>query len=414
MTRLLLSLFLTTQLLAQATELRVVTVADSGPGSLRQAIVDANALCAADGQACRISFAMLEPLPEAGWYTIRPRTPLPEVTAASIVIDGRTQPDTNPAGPEIFLDGSHAVADGPGLFFRTVDTKVYGLAVGNFRGNGMTIVQPRPGAHLIARNYLGVDPTGERAAANGGRGLEVLGGGTVTVEDNVLSGNVRSGAYLWTRGALVQRNRIGVGAHTDALLGNFASGIFMGEAIRLIHGRNEILENVIANNAEFGVALAVNALTTVSRNRIEGNGLGGIDVRLDGPTAGTPANPAVPGTPVLLRAYFDGTGTIIEGFTRLSLRTPLNDLTVSSSPELYANAAVDAQGFAEGQRYLGTPEWLEAAQPPGTTDSYFRLRYEADLRGLWITAIGHQSSSYFNGEYVQFFSSEFSRPVKVG
>ena len=63
--------------------LRVTTTADSGPGSLRQAILDSNA---ASGGINTIDFA----IPGQGVRTIAPITPLPPITT-SVVIDGTSQ-----------------------------------------------------------------------------------------------------------------------------------------------------------------------------------------------------------------------------------------------------------------------------------------------------------------------------------
>jgi hypothetical protein len=376
----------------------VTTTADSGPGSLRQAIIDANALCTTKEVACRIRFLIAEPRSPDGWYAIQPRTPLPEVTAVWIAVDGRTQTDIHPDRPEVFLDGSTVNADGPGLSFGTFRSNVYGLAIGNFRGNGISI---RTGdQHLIYDNFLGVDPTGSRAAPNRGRGVEILSGYTI-VENNVLSGNAQSGAFLWCRNAQVVGNRIGVAAHSDDPIGNGASGIFIGPR-GIGFGPAAVTGNVIANNRDFGVALGLNAATVVERNRIFNNVQGGIDIGLDGPTVDAPASVESPAPPTIVSARFDGTATIIEGFTRGGSAN--NVVSTPRAVELYANTAVDRQGFAEGERLLGT------ATMNGLS---FTLRYEGDLRGLWISGIARQRSSYFSGEYEVEMTSEFSRPVKV-
>src|SRR5437660_8865434 len=65
----------------------VSTLADSGLGSLRQAILDANA---APGATNAIRFA----LPGTGLNTITPLTPLPSITNP-VVIDGYTQPGSS-------------------------------------------------------------------------------------------------------------------------------------------------------------------------------------------------------------------------------------------------------------------------------------------------------------------------------
>jgi hypothetical protein len=61
----------------------VTNTNDSGPGSLRQAIEDANA-----GRAQTIHFS----IPGTGPFVIIPEMPLPALTANNITIDGTTQP----------------------------------------------------------------------------------------------------------------------------------------------------------------------------------------------------------------------------------------------------------------------------------------------------------------------------------
>ncbi|MEL6615749.1 MAG: hypothetical protein AAFQ43_08430, partial [Bacteroidota bacterium] len=65
------------------TPFTVTTAANDGPGSLRQAILDANA---ASG-ATRITFD----ISGTGPHTIQPQTPLPEI-GDSVAIDATTQP----------------------------------------------------------------------------------------------------------------------------------------------------------------------------------------------------------------------------------------------------------------------------------------------------------------------------------
>ena len=85
----------------------VTNTADSGAGSLRQAITDANALVGAD----TINFN----IPGAGVHTISPASALPAITSP-VTIDGYTQPgtvqNTSAAGFNgillIELDGTNA------------------------------------------------------------------------------------------------------------------------------------------------------------------------------------------------------------------------------------------------------------------------------------------------------------------
>src|SRR5947207_10629491 len=66
-----------------ATSSTVINTNDSGPGSLRQAITDANA----DAIADTISFS----IPGSGVHTITPTSALPLITNP-LTIDGSTQP----------------------------------------------------------------------------------------------------------------------------------------------------------------------------------------------------------------------------------------------------------------------------------------------------------------------------------
>ena len=85
----------------------VTNTLDSGPGSLRQAILGANAHPGRDA----INFA----IPGAGVHTIAPRSALPAITDP-VVINGTTQPGYAGA-PLVQLDGTaagSASAAGPG------------------------------------------------------------------------------------------------------------------------------------------------------------------------------------------------------------------------------------------------------------------------------------------------------------
>lgn len=104
----------------------ITNVNDSGPGSLRQALLDLPNC----SRPCLVAFDIAG-TPPSGFWTIEPLTPLPGISGAQITIDGHTQSmghgDTNPAGPEIVLSGASA---GPavGLDIRVHDYTIRGLA----------------------------------------------------------------------------------------------------------------------------------------------------------------------------------------------------------------------------------------------------------------------------------------------
>ncbi len=104
----------------------VTNALDSGTGSLRQAILNANA-SANNGQPDQIRFA----IPGVGLHTISPLTPLPTITDP-VVIDGTSQPGYT-GTPVIELDGSLA-GSGNGLSISSGDTTVRGLDIHSFTG----------------------------------------------------------------------------------------------------------------------------------------------------------------------------------------------------------------------------------------------------------------------------------------
>jgi hypothetical protein len=129
-------LFETAQAIIQLYRHIVVTsTADAGPGTLRAAFDDVNAACATI--PCKVDFALPPPVPEEGWFTIVPETPLPVVRAQRVTLDATTQTaltgDTNPNGPEVAIDGRKA---GQGIeLHANCHAVVRGFALGNFRAD---------------------------------------------------------------------------------------------------------------------------------------------------------------------------------------------------------------------------------------------------------------------------------------
>ena len=106
----------------------VTNTNDSGPGSLRQAMINANTHT---GFTDTISFSI-----RGTGSTIAPASPLPQLTEP-VIIDGTTQPGY--AGtPLIELNGAEAGA-GPGLSLASTasGSTVRGLAINRFGGNGI-------------------------------------------------------------------------------------------------------------------------------------------------------------------------------------------------------------------------------------------------------------------------------------
>jgi hypothetical protein len=413
----------------------VTTTADSGAGSLRQAIFDVNA---ATGAPLAIVFRIGEESPTP-WKTIRVLSPLPTVTAHDVRIDGVTQAgffgDTNPAGPEIEISGGGNI-DGHGLLLATCGAVVANLAIGGFGANGLSVTAPTaPCAGFVTELhdlFIGTDPTGSFARPNArGIGTSVPNGNSIrdavgsptTIHDCVISGNTFSGIFGMSGRLNISNNRIGVKAHADEPLPNGASGVFIGAGgfgsdvgPDAITGRDSptIGGNVIAFNGETGVAIASGVIDVgVRNNRIWGNRLLGIDIGLDGPTLSSVTDyKDLLTVPVLTLAHFDPAAnkTIIEG----DIPAPKNGFhdEFGFVVSLFASDAADPSGFGEGQRSIG----FTTAVPPV---AHFRFEANGDLSGQWITATNAHTSFNIAAKPLgidQGFltqTSEFSRGVPV-
>jgi hypothetical protein len=349
----------------------VTTVADDGPGSLRDAIVQANANCTPG--PCRIVFEIPPPIPAEGWFTITPIEPLPAITADRVSVEGLRQTaftgDSNPLGPEVAIDG-HLARRGLKIVSRC-EAVIEGLALGNFDEDyglsfnaGADCPQAyRPDRRAVASNTIGVAPDGTTPWPNL-RGLN-LDGALGTVSKNVVSHNQFSGIGMWSGSVGFEQNRIE---------SNGASGIFLGPLV----DRVTIVNNVIAGQSQMGVAAARSkARVEIRGNAMQNNGGLGIDWGLDGVSPVDADDREGPSNaPVLLSATYDAAQK--KTLITLSLKsTPL-------SSSAYRDDLIDVYGnstpVGEGERPLGTVHVR-----PGTTGT-ITVAVAGDLRGQWLNA----------------------------
>lgn len=163
----------------------VDTTADSGPGSLREAIVGANA----NDAVAPVDDEILFNIAPAGPHTIGVLSQLPEITG-NVTIDATTQPGYEPSrGPVIVLDGRAAGAGASGLRIAstgpTAASNLIGLAVAGFAGNGLEISGRW---NSVAHSRFGADPAGSAAGpGNGGHGVLITGGNNLLVENTIAS-----------------------------------------------------------------------------------------------------------------------------------------------------------------------------------------------------------------------------------
>ena len=291
----------------------VLNTADSGPGSLRNAILLANVNA---GVRDVITFS----LPSEGPRTILPGSPLPGLDD-SVVIDATPTGVCTGGAPAVEIDGVNAglshgfVVNSPNSVIRglsitrfasgfagifigggsgsSVECNYIGLAPdealapnydgvrisgsannvigGNttamrnvISGNtnlGVAINGPTPDSEagfilqtVVRNNFIGVDPAGMVRRGNGANGIAITNAQANTVATNVISGNGGEGIGIYgfrSTGNIIQGNFIGTNAPGTAAIGNTNSGIYARRA-----GQNSIVGNVVSGNSGFaGIAV---------------------------------------------------------------------------------------------------------------------------------------------------------------
>jgi hypothetical protein len=263
----------------------VRNTADSGPGSLRQAILDSNAASAAIN---RIDFD----IPGPGEPTIAPASPLPAITHP-VLIDGFSQPGY--AGtPLIEIDGSQA-GGGDGLTVTGLDVTIRGLDITHFsQGAGIHITGPGATRDWISGNFLGTDPTGTQATPNNA-GVEIDGGASGNLigsdgdgvndaaERDLVGGNLFAG--IWINGP---------GTTDNVVAGNFI-GTDVSGTVALNNGTQPITDSqgdifgggVVISSGASGNRIGTDGTSVDDageRNIIAGSSNDGIDIYGDGTT----------------------------------------------------------------------------------------------------------------------------------
>ena len=301
----------------------VTNTNDSGPGSLRQAILDANLATSAPPDTIQFD------IPGSGPFTIAPLTALPAVTHATIV-NGYTQPGASPntlvqgdnAVILIALNGSNISGD-DGLVLTAAGSTIEGLAIGGF-GNGIHVLAP--GGDTIEGDFLGTDVTGTVAAGNSSNGVFVDAsagntiGGTSPAARDLISGNgagidVGNGAS----GNLIEGDFIGTDHTGTVALGN-GTGLALGAPF---------------NNQIDSQDNTVGGTTGGAGNLISGNNGIGIDL-LDSGTANDTIQGNLIGT--------DVTGTLAVGNQGTGIAIPYSSGNLIGGSTAGARNVISANG----------------------------------------------------------------------
>ncbi|MFQ5932548.1 MAG: hypothetical protein ACE5MM_09080 [Nitrospiraceae bacterium] len=150
----------------------------SGPDgdiSLREAIIAANNT--AGPQVIGFNIPDDDPGFDGTVFTIHPLITLPDLTDDGTTIDGATQANftgnTNPAGPEVVLNGSALVTPGNGLFVFSSGNMIRGLVINGGFAGGVLLDGPR---NIVENNFIGTDPSGTTAVPNAVQGIVIFGG----------------------------------------------------------------------------------------------------------------------------------------------------------------------------------------------------------------------------------------------
>jgi hypothetical protein len=222
----------------------VINTNNSGRGSLRQAMLDANADHGHD--------SIVFDIPGSGVQTIVPLSELPGIVSP-LTIDGTTQPGYC-GQPLIELYGSLA-GNANGLRIEAGAT-IKGLDINSFSGDG--VFANFIGQCDLIDNYIGTDPTGTIAMGNNtGVYIEYVD----FISHNLISGN--RGTGIVTSGSLctVVNNLIGTDATGTVAIGNGSDGLVFGSA-------STISGNVISGNGGNGIMTYFHNSDTIQNNLV--------------------------------------------------------------------------------------------------------------------------------------------------
>ncbi len=277
----------------------VSSTADSGPNTLRQAILESNANPAPAGQSNRIDFEI-----GAGARVIEPTSALPTILA-TVAIDGTT---SSILGQTIEIRGDLAGADVDGLTIEAPGVKVAGLTIDSFGGDGILILDA-PGVVI---------------------------GGTAGGDGNVISGNARNGVDIayGSTGAVLLGNLIGVDSSgakelpnlIDGVLVNDSGGVVIGGtdpgAANVVSG-NDLNQVFITGAGSSGAVVLGNRIGTDSSGRLRLATSAGVGVFLSD-VSGVTVGGTEPGAGNVVSANgtsgvevfgSDSTGDLVEGNT---------------------------------------------------------------------------------------------------
>jgi photosystem II stability/assembly factor-like uncharacterized protein len=314
----------------------VVTNAnDHGTGSLRQAILDANATQGLD----TITFN----IPGSGVHTIDLFLSLPAITDP-VIVDAATQPGYA-GSPLVELNGAQAGSGGNGFTINSGGTTIRAFVINRFNNSGISL--NTGGNNIIQGNYIGLDSAGTISRANNS-GIALVGssdnliGGLTAAARNVISSNTFHGITGTGSNNVIQGNFIGTNAAGTAALGNGICGIELfkvaggSTADNLIGGTASGAGNLISAN-QFGIRL--NATSAVIQGNLIGTNVSGTLPLQNGGTGVNASNFGANPAEVVIGGTTVGSRNVISG---------------NLGDGVFAGAGVKIQGNFIGTDITGT------------------------------------------------------------
>jgi len=242
-----IGLLLATTPSAGASTYTVTQTGDSGAGSLRQVILDANAHAGADRIEFRIS---------SGTPFIQPASALPDISG-KVYIDGWSQPGY--ADDPVVIDGSLAGEYADGFHLTADSCTIRGLVIQRWGYSGIRAYISH--YHLFIGNHVGVGADGvtdqgNEIGVNIQSGIGCTIGGSLASDRNVISGN-GVGVTITTDAInnKVLGNYIGLGADGRTAVPNDTYGVWVhgGCFGTTIGGAVAGAGNVISGNGSQGI-----------------------------------------------------------------------------------------------------------------------------------------------------------------
>ncbi len=249
----------------------VTNTADAGTGSLRQAILMADA----DTTRDTITFSIAG----TGVHSIALASPLPIIQNA-VVLDATTQPGYA-GSPLIELNGAAAGSSAIGLWVMAGNSVIRGFVINRFGDRG--ILLQNGGGNVVTGNYVGTDVTGQLALPNGS-GIDVVTsnnnviGGTTPGTRNLVSGNRGAGVSVYTGASnnLVEGNYIGTDLSGSFSIGNgYGVGVYgTNTSANTVGGTVAGAGNLISGNGSGTTGDGVSIFSGATGTLVQGNLIG--------------------------------------------------------------------------------------------------------------------------------------------